>query len=84
MMREAYVALSRATSMAQLQVLNFDPAKFVSTFICFVYYANLLSFRVVAHPRVLAWHNCEPEKDMYIDDDDEMENEEAMAAYYMT
>lgn len=63
---QAYVALSRATSMEQLQVLNFDPAK------------------VVAHPRVLAWHGCTPGEHMYSDEDAEMDNEEAMAAYYMT
>jgi len=57
--------------MEQLQVLNFDPAK------------------VVAHPRVLAWHDqCVPES-MYIDEDikagedDEMDDNDAMAAYYM-
>lgn len=39
--------------------------------------------RVVAHPRVLAWHDydCEPQ-DVY--SDDEIDNDEAMSAYYMT
>jgi len=62
---QAYVALSRATTMEHLQVLNFEPAK------------------VVAHPRVLAWHDCKPQ-DMYLDEDDDIDDEEAMSAYYMT
>ncbi|RDB29689.1 ATP-dependent DNA helicase PIF1 [Hypsizygus marmoreus] len=65
---QAYVALSRATSLAQLQVLNFDPSK------------------VVAHPRVLEWHGKQvPRQNEVIelfDSDDEMDNEEAMTAYY--
>lgn len=62
---QAYVALSRATSMEHLQVLNFNPAK------------------VVAHPRVLVWHNCNQE-DMHVDEDDEIDDEQAMVAYYTT
>jgi hypothetical protein len=67
--------------MEHLQVLNFDPARYVLC-IWFVGYANMFS-RVVAHPRVLAWHDydCEPQ-DVY--SDDEIDNDEAMSAYYMT
>lgn len=87
----AYVALSRATSMEQLQVLNFDPAKYVPFMRCVQLFGNttFYYYRVVAHPRVLAWHDCVPES-MCVDDDidagedDEMDNDYAKAAYYMT
>ena len=36
----------------------------------------------MAHPRVLAWTSGIYEKDSYSDGEDEMDNEEAMAAYY--
>jgi len=62
---QAYVALSRATSMQGLQVLGFNATK------------------VMAHPRVLAWTTgIDHDSRLYFDDEDEMDNEEAMAAYY--
>jgi len=64
---QAYVALSRATNMQTLEVLNFQPTK------------------VVAHPRVLAWHKEFEQDDMHSLDDelcDEMDSEEAMMHYY--
>lgn len=57
---QAYVAISRATTMEQLQVINFDAAK------------------VLAHPRVLEWYHQTQSSSV----DSEMDNEEAMAAYY--
>jgi len=56
---QAYVAISRATTVEQLQVINFDAAK------------------VQAHPRVLEWYHAQSSS---VDSD--MDNEEAMAAYY--
>ncbi|KAF8634433.1 hypothetical protein AX15_000883 [Amanita polypyramis BW_CC] len=62
---QAYVALSRATTMECLQVLNFDPMK------------------VVAHPRVLAWHGItEDVIEIFDDFNDEMDSCDAIAMYY--
>jgi len=62
---QAYVALSRATSMQGLQVIGFDAA------------------RVMAHPRVLAWITGINHYDrVNLDVEDEMDDDEAMAAYY--
>jgi len=65
---QAYVALSRATSMKTLEVLNFHPHK------------------VMAHPRVLAWHKQyeQDSDDMYARDDlsEEMDNYEAIVNYH--
>jgi ATP-dependent DNA helicase PIF1 len=50
---QAYVALSRATTLDGLQVLNFDPAK-----VCMLYLISILlirSLQVQAHPKVVAW-----------------------------
>jgi hypothetical protein len=51
----AYVALSRATSMESLQVLNFDPTKYFDISLCQCK-SDSLDDRVVAHPDVLTWH----------------------------
>lgn len=65
---QAYVALSRATNMDHLQVLNFDASK------------------VVAHPRVISWYQDLELKHeaFHVDefDEDEMDDEEAIAAYH--
>jgi len=62
---QAYVALSRATTMDTLQVLNFDAA------------------RVVAHPRVLAWHEENLEKRRQQQEfEDEMDAEAAVKGYH--
>ncbi|KAG9223170.1 hypothetical protein CCMSSC00406_0000141 [Pleurotus cornucopiae] len=65
---QAYVALSRATNMDHLQVLNFDASQ------------------VVAHPRVISWYQDLELKHeaFHVDefDEDEMDDEEAIAAYH--
>ena len=50
----AYVALSRATSIERLQIINFDPLKYVE-FARVVHVLILFVFRVQAHPTVLDW-----------------------------
>ncbi|KAL4268423.1 ATP-dependent DNA helicase PIF1 [Pleurotus pulmonarius] len=64
---QAYVALSRATNMDHLQVLNFNASK------------------VVAHPRVISWYQDLELKHeaFHVDEfEDEMDDEEAIAAYH--
>lgn len=54
----AYVALSRATRMETLQVVNFDPAKYVRStqlYSCILTVNWIVRCRVRAHPRVLEW-----------------------------
>ena len=67
---QAYVALSRATSLETLEVLNFDPSKYALR--CFVINAHALH-RVTAHPRVIAWHQGHNDHSNGDSDDDEME-----------
>ena len=50
---QAYVALSRATSLEGLQVLHFDPAKVCGVVLYLV--AALISLQVQAHPKVVEW-----------------------------
>ena len=56
---QAYVALSRATSLDGLQVLNFDPAKVRKMTLLETRSsgADVLSFssQVKAHPKVVEW-----------------------------
>lgn len=54
----AYVALSRATRMETLQVLNFDSSKYVCLLLLYMRLLTGLihcAHRVRAHPRVLEW-----------------------------
>jgi ATP-dependent DNA helicase PIF1 len=51
---QAYVALSRATSLEGLQVLNFDPSK-VGLHACAAKLTLTLGQQVNAHPKVVAW-----------------------------
>lgn len=50
---QAYVALSRATTLDGLQVLNFDPTKVYSFSRIFNFLLKFL--QVQAHPKVVAW-----------------------------
>lgn len=80
----AYVALSRATSMQTLEVLNFQPRKLVIAYSTATY-TNMTLFRVMAHQRVLAWHREFEQDGMHYNDHnlgDEMDNDEAMMSYY--
>jgi hypothetical protein len=72
--------------MQTLEVLNFQPTKSVIAMHhkhTLTYYVT--TFRVMAHPRVLAWHREYEQDDMQcLGDDlsDEMDNDEAMMSYY--
>lgn len=79
----AYVALSRATNMQTLEVLNFHPSKWVLSIMLGDIILTCLR-RVMAHPRVLHWHKNFEQDDVCFDDDfdDEMDNYEAMANYH--
>jgi hypothetical protein len=64
--------------MKSLQVLHFNPSKLANPpdFTTFL----LTICRVMAHPRVLAWHGGFDMKSTA--DEDEMDNEEAIASFY--
>lgn len=84
----AYVALSRATKLETLQVLNFNQRLYVWTLSRYAYRVRKLTnfhCRVQAHPRVLEWY------DKILDEDEEarnkememeMDDEEAISAYW--
>ncbi|THH12878.1 hypothetical protein EW146_g7285 [Bondarzewia mesenterica] len=82
---QAYVALSRATNLDTLQVVNFNSSKSVV-------FPIISNAQVVAHPRVLEWHmeltrhEDYDEYDEYNEgnniDDAFMDTEEAIASYY--
>lgn len=82
----AYVALSRATSLQTLQVLNFDPVRWVCSSNWFRSMAYVV-FRVMVHDVVLNWHEqiakrereakllkeCEQAINSYVDEDSDWE-----------
>jgi hypothetical protein len=87
----AYVALSRATSLATLQVVNFDPIKYARSWFNSRSSDPCSNPRVIVHPRVLEWYNGNGSKhgrkfdDEFdeFDEFDEMDNDEdAIAAYF--
>lgn len=67
---QAYVALSRATNMEHLQVLNFLPEKYISHFVPSYPYLKLFLCRVMAHPKVLTWYGKNSNAPEDFDEDD--------------
>jgi ATP-dependent DNA helicase PIF1 len=90
---QAYVAISRATCLEQLQILNFDPGKCVDASSPPVAISLIESashfYRVMAHPRVLEWYGAasKPKPGVNADEYDyfsefeEMDSELAMQYY---
>lgn len=74
--------------MQTLEVHNFNTDKYASVYYWRLFKLLLTYFRVIAHPRVLAWHNKSEQDstaaqhavDGYISD--EMDNDEAMTSYH--
>ena len=78
----AYVALSRATSLQTLQVLNFDPSRQgLHSNNCFRPVAYVVS-RVMVHETVLTWHEKNVERERKARDfEEEMDNDLAVKDY---
>ena len=77
----AYVALSRATSLQSLQVLNFSPARYARSNTRFRSLAHVVS-RVMVHETVLNWHEQNVERDRKARSfAEEVDGEQAVAGY---
>lgn len=85
---QAYVGLSRATSLETLQVLNFDPTRCADARVMLG--ASCLMFalhvhRVIAHPAVIAWHEGNLRQELQHQAfEDEMDAEEAVRSYFQS
>lgn len=83
---QAYVGLSRATSLDTLQVLHFDPSRCADVRAIIGVGSSdiyLCTHRVVAHPIVVEWHeeNLRRER-QHQEFEDEMDAEEAIHSYF--
>lgn len=81
---QAYVGLSRATSLDTLQVLNFDPTRYADVLVVGPLMSDhVLLPRVIAHPAVVKWHegNLHQEQ-QHQEFEDEMDAEEAVRSYF--
>ena len=82
---QAYVGLSRATSLDSLQVLNFDPTRYADALrhakaVCLTF---TFTCRVFAHPVVIDWHERNlRQQQQHREFEDEMDAEEAVRSYF--
>ena len=83
---QAYVGLSRATSLDSLQVLNFEASKYANVHPILGVGSSDLGIcicRVIAHPAVVEWYEENLRQQQQRQEfEDEMDTEEAISSYF--